>query len=95
MVNGFRQTILDCHLHDLGMIGHSFTWERRCGLHIVEERLDRALAIADWMSLFKDVVLRNINTVTSDHSNLFLHFLQLSVHWAPKHFCFENAWARD
>ncbi|XP_058732856.1 uncharacterized protein LOC131604433 [Vicia villosa] len=50
---GFRQVVNDCDLNDIPIEGHQFTWIKSRGTdHVIEERLDRALANSDWLSLF-------------------------------------------
>ena len=60
----------------------------------MEERLDRAMATQRWLSLFDPICVHNLNTFTSDHSALFLDFLEEKV---TKHrrFRFENAWVKE
>ncbi|GAU19381.1 hypothetical protein TSUD_76250 [Trifolium subterraneum] len=50
---GFRQTVSDCDLTDIPIEGHQFTWIKSRGTpHVIEERLDRAMASTSWLQLF-------------------------------------------
>ncbi|GAU35438.1 hypothetical protein TSUD_375280 [Trifolium subterraneum] len=53
---GFRQATSDCDLTDIPIEGHPFTWiKRRGNPHVIEERLDRAMASTSWLQLFPQV----------------------------------------
>lgn len=44
LLTGFKETINECELYNLGMSGYPFTWERGIGTYNwVEERRDQAL----------------------------------------------------
>lgn len=48
-------TVLDCGLQDLALVGHQFMWSRGRGtLEFVEERLDRGMGSQTWVNLFSD-----------------------------------------
>ncbi|GAU33334.1 hypothetical protein TSUD_165990 [Trifolium subterraneum] len=50
---GFRQAVSDCDLTDIPIEGHPFTWIKSRGTpHVIEERLDRAMASTSWLQLF-------------------------------------------
>ncbi|GAU47759.1 hypothetical protein TSUD_387180 [Trifolium subterraneum] len=50
---GFRQVVSDCDLTDIPIEGHPFTWIKSRGTpHVIEERLDRAMASTSWLQLF-------------------------------------------
>ncbi|XP_050217745.1 uncharacterized protein LOC126668598 [Mercurialis annua] len=68
MINGFRETILECGLIDIGAKGHKFTWERGRGTNgWIEERLDRVLCNNDWKEMFSSAEVCNLSVSTSDH----------------------------
>ncbi|GAU38527.1 hypothetical protein TSUD_148090 [Trifolium subterraneum] len=53
---GFRQAVSDCDLIDIPIEGHPFTWIKSRGTpHVIEERLDRAMASTSWLQLFPHV----------------------------------------
>lgn len=72
-LKGFRETMQYCNLMDLPLTGYSFTWSRRKGhSDFVEERLDRAFATSNWLSLYPNVQLVNAMAPISDHTLIFL-----------------------
>ncbi|GAU49279.1 hypothetical protein TSUD_407190 [Trifolium subterraneum] len=71
---GFRQAISDCNLTGISLEGHPFTWIKSRGTpHVIEERLDRAMASASWLHLFPNIRLSNLLASHSDHSPILLH----------------------
>ncbi|XP_074374257.1 uncharacterized protein LOC141714646 [Apium graveolens] len=59
LLTGFRDTITDCGLIDLGFVGEKFTWEKSRGkTDWVQERLDRAFANHSWCELFPEAELK-------------------------------------
>ncbi|XP_075633957.1 uncharacterized protein LOC142606505 [Castanea sativa] len=93
----FIETINACGLHDLGYNGPKFTWnyERADGGRI-RERLDRALATPEWLSLFPLAKLYHLSSSVSDHVPLVLCMAQKprgTRHKKP--FCFVSMWLKD
>ena len=73
LINGFRATIEDAKLIDVGMKGYEYTSERGRGSKAhVEERLDRVLGTQDWLSIFPNVEVFNFDVCSSDHMALHL-----------------------
>lgn len=96
LIKGFRATTVDSGLRDIGMEGHPFTWERRRGHNDwIKERLDKALANDLWCSLFHNAKLSNVEASTSDHTPIFLTFMQTVRSRNIQKFKFENAWLRE
>ncbi|MCI09107.1 endonuclease/exonuclease/phosphatase family protein, partial [Trifolium medium] len=53
LCSGFRQAVNDCDLSDIHLQGYPYTWVKSRGEpHMVEERLDRAMATPEWLQLF-------------------------------------------
>ena len=73
-MQAFRDALSDCGLEDLGYVGDVFTWFRG-GLR---ERLDRAVANADWSSMHPLAGLCNLEMGKSDHMPLLLDTEYLS-----------------
>nr|GMC98019.1 uncharacterized protein LOC109169324 [Ipomoea batatas] len=68
LMDGFNLALEECGLFDLGMRGRKFTWERGKGSeHWVEERLDRAVAAAEWCTLFPLATVYNHDPETLTH----------------------------
>lgn len=73
----FVSTIDHCGLCDLGFIGSKFTWLYQTTSRVqIRERLDRALATLEWMSLYPTAKLHHLSSSISDHSPLSLHLFQ-------------------
>lgn len=93
LFNVFRDTISACNLIDIELVGYPFKWWRGRGTdRAVEGRLDRAIAIADWLSLFLEACLRNLMASITDHNLILLYLVDAA--W-PSHkwkFKFENFW---
>ncbi|XP_021715994.1 uncharacterized protein LOC110683896 [Chenopodium quinoa] len=52
-IDGFRESMNNCHLRDLHFVGPSFTWSNnRADDENIQERLDRFVATEDWIKLF-------------------------------------------
>ncbi|XP_019186418.1 PREDICTED: uncharacterized protein LOC109181118 [Ipomoea nil] len=93
LIEGFNDTLNDCRLNDLGMIGGRFTWERGHGTDAwVEERLDRAVATIEWSDIHEEVVVQNLQTLWSDHSAIFVDLEPRPMRTAMRKFRFEAAW---
>lgn len=72
----FKEAIDFCCLREVGFVGPKYTWlyQKHDGSQI-RERLDRALATQDWLTLFPSAKLFHKSSFVSDHSPLFLSFL--------------------
>lgn len=63
----------DYNLRDMDLVGHQYTWERGAGTDDwIEIRLDRALITEEFMKVFKDATLTNLEVTTSDHTPFLL-----------------------
>ena len=93
----FVSAIDHCGLCDLCFIGSKFTWlyQTTSGVQI-RERLDRAVATLEWMSLYPTAKLHHLSSSVSDHSPLSLHlFQQRKKKRHRKTFRFESMWLKD
>ncbi|XP_062099715.1 uncharacterized protein LOC133805549 [Humulus lupulus] len=96
LINGFQDTLVDCGLSDMELIGHPYTWERGRGTpNWIEVRLDRALISQSWRSIFSAAKLVNLEISASDHSPLWLDLAYQKRDPYVKRFRFENAWVRE
>ncbi|CAJ2637965.1 unnamed protein product [Trifolium pratense] len=92
----FRQAINDCNLIDIPLAGHPFTWIKSRGTpHVIEERLDRAMASTSWLHLFPDVRLFNLLASHSDHSPILLQCSPTITVRFNGSFRFENKWLKE
>ncbi|XP_058784872.1 uncharacterized protein LOC131659735 [Vicia villosa] len=96
LCSGFRQTVSDCNLSDISLEGYQFTWVKSRGTdHMIEERLDRALATSDWFTVFPHVKLSNLIASYSDHSPILLDCDPVQQTSSSFRFRFENSWLHE
>ncbi|XP_074375401.1 uncharacterized protein LOC141717203 [Apium graveolens] len=96
LVQGFSETIIDCNLIDMDLMGYSFTWVKSKGTSDwVELRLNRALVTQQWLDIHKETTLFNMEVSTSDHTPIFLAINKCIINTNVRRFRFENAWLRE
>jgi hypothetical protein len=96
LCTGFRNAVTDCDLIDIHLEGYLFTWIKRRGAdHVVEERLDRALATSYWLTKFPNATLRNLLSSHSNHSPILLHCTSVIKQHYKYEFTFENIWLKE
>ncbi|PNX98658.1 ribonuclease H, partial [Trifolium pratense] len=96
LCTGFRNVVSDCDLTDIQLEGHRFTWIKSRGTpHVIEERLDRAMATSDWLALFPEVKLINLLATHSDHSPILLQCEPVTRTNFKHAFKFENLWLKE
>ena len=68
-MENFRQTLVECDLHDIGYEGDAFTWRNHHHKvdSYVKERLDRAVANSEWRHRYPLVRVINGDPRHSDH----------------------------
>lgn len=77
---------------DLRFQGNPFTWTNKCnGRANIQERLDRALANAQWKLLFPNATVLHLPASQSDHCPLFLNTVQ-GTPQPLRPFKFETMW---
>ena len=90
-----RNFLDNCSLIDLGFKGNSFTWtNKRMGRDNIKERLDRAVANAEWKRIFPKATIKHLPMLSSDHATLVINSHE-DIPSGPKPFRFEEAWTRD
>ncbi|GAU39458.1 hypothetical protein TSUD_158890 [Trifolium subterraneum] len=96
LCNGFRSAVGDCDLTDIQLNGYPYTWIKSRGTsHVIEERLDRAMANSSWLSLFPDAKLLNLLASHSDHSPILLQNSPMIRNGRTYSFRFENIWLKE
>ncbi|KAF7140294.1 hypothetical protein RHSIM_Rhsim06G0103400 [Rhododendron simsii] len=91
-LEAFNGLVSDCSLLDLEFKGLSYTWSNnRSGLDNIRERIDRALANAEWRVMFPYAQVFQDAIIGSDHSPLLLDFY-VSPTSVRKAFKFESLW---
>ncbi|GMY22609.1 putative ribonuclease h protein [Fagus crenata] len=91
----FRHVIDDCGFLDLGFVGPSYTWwNKQTGPTRVLARLDRGLAIADWLLQFPNNRVTHLHAVFSDHRPLWVELKPAGRALRPRRrrFRFEEMW---
>ncbi|XP_062171134.1 uncharacterized protein LOC133876926 [Alnus glutinosa] len=95
---GFRNTLEECGLSDLGFKGARFTWRNHHSDHsFVQERLDRALGDEEWCQLFPNVSVSVLEALCSDHNPILICLKKHQEHskFFDRGFKLEAAWTRD
>ncbi|KAI3882914.1 hypothetical protein MKX03_008395 [Papaver bracteatum] len=68
-----QDTIQKYGLQDVPFTGHPFTWSnKRSTTHLVQTRLDRALATTQWLSFFPDAFVQHLIPLGSNHAPILL-----------------------
>ena len=91
----FRETLDECGFTDLGFSGQKFTWcKRLAGGFMVWERLDRAVANQEWISMFPGYSVTHLDTVFSNHKPLSIHMEGFQIQ-NQRPWRFEQVWLND
>jgi len=73
LINGFRNTVTDAGLSDVHTEGYLYTWFKCLGIaRVVEERLERALAMESWQRQYPDAVLESLPAPSSNRYPIML-----------------------
>ena len=94
----FRDALDDCRFKDLGFNGYPFTWyNRRPGAHNVWIRLDRGVAIVEWMLRFPTSQIHHLDAFHSDHKPILLcsDSKLKRFYRRGRPFRFEAMWVKD
>ncbi|KAL0409701.1 UNVERIFIED_CONTAM: hypothetical protein Sradi_1904500 [Sesamum radiatum] len=69
----FRNTLLQCDLHDLEFEGPQFTWSNNhLEPHTIRVRLDRSCCNPLWADMFPNTKVHHLYSSSSDHSPCLL-----------------------
>lgn len=97
-MQGFQDALDYCGLKDLGFTGYPFTWcNRRPGNQNVWVRLDRGVAIVDWILHFSTARIHHLETFHLDHRPIILisDSEQKRFYRKGRPFRFEAIWLQD
>jgi hypothetical protein len=96
-LEGFRNSLSECNLGDMGFSGSKYTWSnKRNSLEFIKERLNRALATPGWSNHFPFFEVEVLATRTLGHKPLWLRFSSTPPKQRrPKSFKFEAYWNVD
>ena len=90
----FREAINCCSFKDLRFCGPEYTWyNMQEGVHRRCLRLDRALAMQDWINHYKDMRVHHLVASTSDHVALLISD-SFALNKPQRRFQFEAMWTR-
>lgn len=91
----FRDTLDECSFTDLGYEGPKFTWFKCLSRGTrVWERLDKAVANLEWLTLFPGSLVRHLDFIFSDHKSIIIHPNGIQARsWRP--WRFEQVWLKD
>ena len=88
----FQQVIFELELCELVATGQKFTWmNNREESDFVMERLDRAIAIVEWVNTYPSYALRNFPILHFDHGPIILDF-EFQHPFRRRPFRFEHMW---
>lgn len=87
----FRSFFNRMEIDELHLFGRRFMWSNHRDNPTLE-RLDRAFASPDWMTLFPNHLLKALSSNCSDHCPLLLQ--TNTMLWARGRFRFEPFWAK-
>lgn len=94
-LKAFRQFTTDLGAVDIGYYGYPFTWvNRRFGIGLIQERLDRVLVSPQWGEKHDKAQVRHLFSVGSDHSALLLDTNPPRFH-GSRQFRFDSRWNND
>ena len=76
-IEDFRVVVVHCELHDMGFVGHPFTWRNKREAKqndetFVTARLDRVFASASWLDKYDGVCVSHLAMQNSDHCPMVL-----------------------
>ncbi|KAA3478658.1 reverse transcriptase [Gossypium australe] len=95
-MKAFRKVLEDCSLVDMGFSGNWFTWERENLPETnIQERLDRGVAMEEWISLFPDSLIQHLPHSFSDHCPLLINTEYRARRLVHKNFKFESWWVLE
>ena len=75
----FQECLNNCGMIDLGFSGPRYTWSNHRPLtHLIQERIDRVFANADWNVLYPDASVKHLERAHSDHNLVLLSLANVS-----------------
>ncbi|GKU90595.1 hypothetical protein SLEP1_g4575 [Rubroshorea leprosula] len=89
----FKNCLDTCNMMDLGFIGPKFTWSNKRSIpHLIQARLDRALANPSWTLLHPLSFVKHLPKTHSDHYPIFLSLAHPPPHHHNRPFRFQTMW---
>ena len=90
----FKDVVDECAFMDLGFVGFPFTWHKNFADYNIWERLDRALAINEWFSMFPRTKVQHLDTTISNHRLIWINPEGMETNF-QKSFRFKHMWMTD
>ena len=91
----FREALDECGFADLGYVEQKYTWYKQLtGGVTVWERLDRAVANNDWISLYPGTMVKHLECGFSDHKPIIIHLEGIPIR-KQKPWRFEQVWLKE
>lgn len=88
-MDGFRNALNSCQLQNLGYVDNKFTWvTTRCGG--IKVRLDRVVAMQQWVDMFPNFRVSNLKPNSSDHVPILLEWQPQNRGKLKRSFCYEE-----
>lgn len=95
-MESFRHLLEVCQLIDIGYFGNWFTWETvNLPETNIQERLDRGVATASWISMFPEVRVQHLVHTFSDHCLLLINTKKYDEQKRNNSFKFEAWWVLE
>ena len=89
----FQECLNNCGMIDLGFSGPRYTWSNHHPLsHLIQERIDRAYANADWNVLYPNASVKHLKRAHSDHNPILLSFVNVSGIQLTRSFRYQPMW---
>ena len=91
----FREALNECGFADLGYVGQKYTWYKQLtGRVTVWERLDKAVANNDWISLYLGTMVKHLKCGFSDHKPIIIHLEGIPIR-KQKPWRFKQVWLKE
>ncbi|KAK3195441.1 hypothetical protein Dsin_026751 [Dipteronia sinensis] len=101
-MENFCSALDDCGPEDMGFLGPVFTWcNKRGGLDMVHERLDKGVCNLQWRNIFLDATASHLEFWKSNHRPLLLDIVRRARKTENRYsgryrlFHFEECWAEQ
>ncbi|CAL9024973.1 unnamed protein product [Prunus brigantina] len=90
----FHEFLSDFMLLDLAFDGYHFTWRNKRENGLIQERLDRGLALGKWLELCLEARVTHQILSDSDHTALLLIVHPTHTRWKGR-FVYDLQWGKE
>ena len=89
----FQECLNNCSMIGLGFSRLKFTWSNhRLLSQLIQGRIDRAFANADWNVLYPETCVKHLERAHSDHCPIILSLRNYTRYQLPRPFRFQPMW---